>query len=270
MKTLGQVEARTPISSAPTVISEPGAYYLTTNLVIGSGDAIVIATNGVTLDLNGFTISSTAPGVAGSGILLYGGVREVMILNGAIRGCVTNNGSGVFSGNGFGSGITHAGGSPQNVIVRGVTVSGCLYDGIYLGHTGNTIVDGCSVRTVGGIGILASIVRGSIAAECGSTGIFGRLAADCRGQSVASGSGVQAEVVQNCIGESVSGVGVYSTQVATGCYALSTSGLRALFAVNASFCVASRSGGRAIEATIANGCYATAGTNLIAYKYNMP
>jgi len=41
-------------------------------------------------------------------------------------------------------------------------------------------------------------------------------------------------------------------------------------AQNAAFCTGYRYGGRAIEATIANGCWAAAGTNLITYKYNMP
>src|SRR6188768_715136 len=60
MKSLDQIEARTPISSAPFTITAPGSYYLIGNLSVSSGNAIVIATNDVTLDLNGFTISSTA------------------------------------------------------------------------------------------------------------------------------------------------------------------------------------------------------------------
>src|ERR1700753_1472427 len=62
MKSLDQIEARTPISSTSFVISAPGSYYLTTNLTM-TGDekntnAISITVSGVTLDLNGFTISS--------------------------------------------------------------------------------------------------------------------------------------------------------------------------------------------------------------------
>src|SRR5262245_59065250 len=58
MKSLDQIEARTPISSVPYTINAPGSYYLTADLSVTTGDAITIATNGVTLDLNGFTISS--------------------------------------------------------------------------------------------------------------------------------------------------------------------------------------------------------------------
>src|ERR1039458_3298480 len=58
MKSLDQIEARTPISSVPYTISAPGSYYLTGNLAVSSGTAITIAANQVTLDLNGFTLSS--------------------------------------------------------------------------------------------------------------------------------------------------------------------------------------------------------------------
>ena len=37
MKTLQQIEPRTPISSITFVISQPGSYYLTTNLTAVSG-----------------------------------------------------------------------------------------------------------------------------------------------------------------------------------------------------------------------------------------
>src|SRR6478609_1827254 len=58
MKSLSQIEPRTPVSSAPFTINQPGSYYLTTNLTISSGTAITIATNDVTLDLNGFALQT--------------------------------------------------------------------------------------------------------------------------------------------------------------------------------------------------------------------
>src|SRR5208337_66021 len=70
MKSLDQIEARTPIST-PYTITQPGSYYLTTNLNLTEGDAINIETDGVTLDLNGFTISSTST-TFGTAILLFG------------------------------------------------------------------------------------------------------------------------------------------------------------------------------------------------------
>ena len=55
MRTLAQVEPRTPISNANFTISSSGSYYLTTNLVC-AGVGITIDADNVTLDLNGFAI----------------------------------------------------------------------------------------------------------------------------------------------------------------------------------------------------------------------
>jgi len=161
MKTLQQVEPRTPITNAttPVTISVPGSYYLTTNLTVSGGDAITIATNGVTLDLNGFTIASTANPASGTAVLINSGLRNITILNGNIQGGVTNNGSGIFSGPGFSSGIYYFG-EPRNVRVSGVSVSGCQYDGIYVGSGASTTVENCEVRTVGSYGIFANTIRG--------------------------------------------------------------------------------------------------------------
>jgi hypothetical protein len=346
MKTLQQVEPRTPITNAttPVTISVPGSYYLTTNLTVSGGDAITIATNGVTLDLNGFTIASTANPPSGRAVLIDGGLQDITIQNGHIRGGVTNNGSGIFSGPGFSSGIYYFG-VPRNVRVSGVSVSGCLNYGINLGNSESTRVENCVVRTVGGAGIVANTIRGCVALDCGSTAILGRQVSDSRGQSVdigyglsattalncygsssggdglsaitaqncygsstsgtglnayataigcygssssgtgiyaytaqncygssSSGTGLDAVTAQNCYGSSSSGTGLHASDTAIGCYGYSSSGVRGLFAWNAAFCVGSRPSGRAIEATIANGCWAEFGTNLITTtnKYNMP
>src|ERR1051325_5982475 len=66
MKSLAQIEPRTPISSLPFSITQPGSYYLSGNLTGTTG--ITIAASGVTLDLNGFELV----GGAGSGILVTG------------------------------------------------------------------------------------------------------------------------------------------------------------------------------------------------------
>ena len=126
--------------------------------------------------------------------------------------------------------------------------------------------------------------------DCGSTAIYGQQVSDSRGQSVGGGYGLSAATTaQNCYGSSGSGTGLYAFATAIGCYGVSTSGTglyagrtaigcygessggpSGLYAQNAAFCTGFRPGGRAIEATIANGCWAIAGTNLITYKYNMP
>ena len=270
MKSLDQLEARTPISSAPFSITAPGSYYLTTNLTVSSGNAINISTSGVTLDLNGFTIRSTAASATGFGILVNNGLSDITICNGHIRGGVTNNGSGVYSGSGFAYGITGSGLNPVNTLISRVSVSGCLFYGIHLGTDDTSMAESCTVRTVGGIGIRASTIKNCAAVDCGDTAIYGDQVSDCRGESV-SGSGLSADVALNCYGStstSTGSFGLYANHAALNCFGIG--GDTALSAFNASFCTASRSGGRAIEANTATGCVALSGTNLITHKYNMP
>jgi parallel beta-helix repeat protein len=87
MKTLEEVEPRTPISSLPYVISTPGAYYLTDNLnCSGCGSvAITISADNVDLDLNGFTMSCTAGCSSTEGIVTSATPKVVRIHNGSIR-----------------------------------------------------------------------------------------------------------------------------------------------------------------------------------------
>src|SRR5438094_3223557 len=71
MKSLDQIEARTPISSLPFTIpfnNNSGSYYLTKNLSVSTGNGIDIQGDNVMVDLNGFTISSTAASANGSAI----------------------------------------------------------------------------------------------------------------------------------------------------------------------------------------------------------
>src|SRR5688572_21135329 len=63
MKTLEQIEPRTPISSIPFTITQPGSYYVTRNLtMVGTSDGITIQSNNVTLDLGGFTLDGAGTG----------------------------------------------------------------------------------------------------------------------------------------------------------------------------------------------------------------
>jgi hypothetical protein len=253
MKSLDQVEPRTPISSAPFTISQPGSYYLTANLTISSGNAITIATNGVTLDLNGFTISSTASNAAGTGIRLNDSLQNLALLNGFIQGSVTNNGSGVYSGNGFAYGIEYNGTGPVNCRLTGVSVSGCLYNGIDLGVGDSTLVESCTARTIGGNGIQASIIKNCSSIDCGSTAIAGFEVSDCRGSGASTGvsgenvhncsgtsttgSGVYASTALNCSGTSGSGIGLYANETAETCRGVSNGSSDGLYSYgNAVYC----------------------------------
>lgn len=203
MKSLDQVEARTAITntSSLVVISQPGSYYLTGNLTVSTGDGIDINTNDVTLDLNGFTIRSTAASATGTGILLGNGWNDITIGNGHIRGNGTNNASGVFGGGGFTYGIKTSGAVPENVLVSRISVSGCQFDGISLSGQNSTVVETCTVQMVGGYGIAASTVKSCWAYDCGNTAINGDQVLDCHGQSY-GGDGISGIVVRSCYGSS--------------------------------------------------------------------
>jgi hypothetical protein len=69
LRTLTQVEPRTAITNIPYTISQPGSYYLATNLVSASS-GVTIATNGVTLDLMGFALAGNRSG-GGHGVWIY-------------------------------------------------------------------------------------------------------------------------------------------------------------------------------------------------------
>ncbi len=84
-KTLSEVEPRIPISGS-TNIAQPGSYYLTQNIVAGSGvNAITVSASNVTIDLNGFTLD----GAAGAGFRAItsglGNFRNITVRNGVIR-----------------------------------------------------------------------------------------------------------------------------------------------------------------------------------------
>ena len=265
MRSLDQIysklEARTPISSAPFTITNPGSYYLTTNIVVTtavSSNAIVITANGVTLDLNGFNVSSTVSGATGTAILLAGSNLDITILNGHILSGVTNNASGVFNGPGFANGIFYSGPSPQNIRLTGLTVSGCQIYGINIinfGISSATLVDSCTVQTAGSYGIVACVVTRSAAYNCGNYGIVADTASDCYGYANIANGVLTEGSANNCYGWcNGSGHGLYAN-IAIDCYGYSANGI-------------------GLYAYIANSCFGQSSTTSpseeVTYKYNMP
>jgi hypothetical protein len=91
-KTLTEVEPRIAVGPATTPgdtanvyrITQPGSYYLAGNLAVSTGKVgIRIESDGVTLDLNGFSIA----GVAGSTVGVACGAHDrIEVRNGMIRG----------------------------------------------------------------------------------------------------------------------------------------------------------------------------------------
>jgi hypothetical protein len=298
MKSLDQIEARTPISSLPFTISSAGSYYLTKNLSVTTGNALTINASQVTVDLNGFTISSTASSANGTGIALASGLADIAIFNGHIKGGVAYL-SGTYSGPGFANGIEYSGTAPVNVRVTGISVIGCQFDGIYVGT--NSVVESCTVQTIGGDGIVGGGVFRSTATQCGNDGISAHTASDCyalgtgsgqtfsavnatncEGESTGSGTGLYAYTANNCYGSSVSGTGLQantaincqgvsngaglSAKTAINCQGVSNGSGIGLYAYTANNCYGSSSSGSALSAGNANNCQgqSNSGTGLFA------
>ena len=103
MKTLHQVEPRTPIAGAPGVtvnpnggftLIAPGSYYLISNIDVDGGNGIIIAASHVSLDLMGFTIRRTAGAEDyGAGVALGDGTTAITARNGSIVGGTIKTGS---------------------------------------------------------------------------------------------------------------------------------------------------------------------------------
>jgi hypothetical protein len=257
MKTLDQIyaklDARIPITNSTTAvtISQPGSYYLTTNLITPPGVAITISTNNVTLDLNGYYIGTSGLGAAGTAVLLNNFVRNIAIKDGFIQSGVTNH-NGTYGGVGFNYGIFCN--NPTNVTVSHVIITGVLVDGIYL-NTGNaTLVEDCQVTTAGTYGIYASTIKNSIAMDCGNSAIYGDLVSDCRGICTGTGYGVAATTVMNSYGWCSGNIGLWAN-TAQNCYGQSAAAAAGVYAINAQNCTGFSNTGDGIYADTALNCY---------------
>jgi parallel beta-helix repeat protein len=133
MKTLEQVEPRTPITSLPFTINTPGSYYVVSNLSGANAPGIVIATNNVTIDLNGFVLRGAGNF---SAINTSVGCTNIVVMNGT----VINWGFGVFLGDVDGLRIVN------------VQASDNASFGIYAGR--NAIIENCRA-TANAAGIAA-------------------------------------------------------------------------------------------------------------------
>jgi hypothetical protein len=215
MKSLDQVEPRTPISSLPYTISESGSYYFTGNLHFEEDSlstAIRIrAGEHVKLDLMGFTLSSSGA-VSGAGITISNlHVGSVTVCNGSIEGKSTVALSGdpvtwTVNAAGFTNGIDGA--SSKNASFKDLSISGTRLTGLFSGA--NAKIMNVSCRNNGGSGIFANegSVTSCTAFQNGATGI-----------SAINGS------VTSCTASENGGVGIYGTEGSvTNCAASSNTG----------------------------------------------
>ncbi len=83
MKSLGQIEPRTPISSAPFTINQSGSYYLTTNVLgVAGTNGITINADNVTVDLHGFALIANG---GNRGVYVPNPARNIRVYNGIIK-----------------------------------------------------------------------------------------------------------------------------------------------------------------------------------------
>ena len=245
MKTLDQLEARTPIGTPGQVttttitISAPGSYVLMGPVTVASGTAIQINASNVTLDLNGFTITSTNTATAGEGILINGNLTDVTIRNGHIHGQATYANE-TYSGGGFAYGVRVL--AAANVRISDLSLRALPSYGIYTAGADPSIVSDCQAYIIGGDAIDAATVMNCAANTCGGRGIIATTVINCKATSTASAHAIHGAEVFNSQGSSISGAGIYASDRAIGSYGSSTSGC-------------------GIEAPVAIDCKGTSGSN---------
>ena len=284
MKTLDEIHAvgekRTPISSLPFTISTPGSYYLTGNLTSAGGDGITVTADCVSIDLNGFCISSTNEARTGAGITVAGARADVTIRNGHISGSVFYDAQITpepFGGAGFADGINlrpDGANFADNVNIDTVTVSKVGRHGIYCGElvvvnlntppvivvAVSSNVRDCSVRLCGGAGIVATNVNQCVARQAYLQAVVGHTVSNCSSSSFTSDGSV-AYTASNCYGTSDgAGRGVAGHQ-SSNCVGSSQTGY-GLEAYNAANCQGVSVSGHGIHATVASGCTGTSGSEV--------
>jgi hypothetical protein len=225
MKSLDQVEPRTPISSLPFAINQSGSYYLTGNLQFtgASGIAIRIDASNVTLDLMGFTLSSTNA-VGGDAIFIINGNRSVAVKNGTIAGNTTVTISGTnpnrawtIAAAGFNRGITNSATGCQFGQLR---ISGCRSHGLSGGA--QAMVENVTAVQNGGDGISVSgqsAVTNCVAESNGSAGIAATgSVTNCAARSNAV-DGIFGGSIANSTSSDNGGDGIVSNGTITNCFA---------------------------------------------------
>jgi hypothetical protein len=241
MKTLDQVEPRTPLSAVTgdsatiAIISLPGVYYATTNLIAPANfTAIKILTNDVTIDLNGFTLTGNSN--MSAIFSAVPGVSRIRIQNGRLVG--------------WNIGIYFISGNSTDVVVEDVriTTSGASDFAFGIGCGDRAQIRRCFVSGVKGgsssIGIYVgqgSIVESTVLESCyaglvsSSSSVVAR---NCQARNCLSDGFLlnDKSVIENCQADGCKyGFDIGASSVVLNNTAMnSTNGSG--FSINASFC----------------------------------
>jgi len=239
------------------------------------GSAITISADHVTLDLNGFTISSTASPASGTAVLLSGTRKNITVKNGHIRG-TTTFAAGAFTTGGIFDGVANLATASANLRMSDLKIFGMGDDGIDLGA--NTVptfvVERCNVSVCARRGIQGGLIRDCAADTTGDTAIAGDIVTSCSGETVNTAvfaGGISGVTIENCRGISDSGPGVSGSNVnnsrgsSTGgsrisgtnvinCFGLSTAANQ-IFATNVTNSSGTSSPGVGLSAANATNCF---------------
>jgi hypothetical protein len=245
MKTLGQIEPRTPIGALPFRIQTPGSYYVTTNLTGAAGShGIQIEANDVTLDLQGFALTGLTNSL--NGVFVPGSVSNIVVRNGTLKGwaigvdarsgnsmrfeavrLVQNAAQGLAAGmfsvaeacaalGNQGTGIS----ADQNSIVGHCLATGNGSHGIFA-DTGSQVVS-CTASSNSANGLVVAgncVIAGSMAANNSATGIVAGASLQLSDSKAFNNGaqGVSAGVdatISHCSVSGNLGVGISATQSA--------------------------------------------------------
>jgi parallel beta-helix repeat protein/putative cofactor-binding repeat protein len=210
-----QDEVRTPISSLPAVITQPGSYYLTGNLD-GSAGGMNISTDDVSLDMMGFTIDGG--GTIGDYGIYFGTRNNITIRNGTIKGFGF---AGVYQ-------YSTTAGNARVVNVRslnnGTLGTSNAHSGIFIAGL-NTHIEGCTAGGNGGHGIYAGtnskLLNNTAYSNTGYYSLYSGIGSILSSNTVydnTGGYGIYAGASSRLVGNNV-----YNNTVTEGIYTQSNS-----------------------------------------------
>lgn len=177
-KRIDAIPIGTIVPNYPATLSVPGYYYLTNNWSFTGTWGIIITTNNVVLDLNGFTVSGNGEG--GGAISATVGTTNITVRNGTISG---TKGSAIVLNGTIGAAVENIAANNNgggilmftDALVKNCIVLGSGYHGIAVSHR-STIQD-CKVYNSKNTGISLAdscVVQNSTSISNGSYGIFGQ------------------------------------------------------------------------------------------------
>jgi parallel beta-helix repeat protein len=262
-KTLQQVEPRTPISSLPATLSQPGSYYLTTNLQGVAGQhGITITGPRITLDLMGFELRgapgslsgiflnpATSPHIRNGSITSWaqdgingnngggGRIEELRVSNNSRYGISFNSGSQVYKCIVFGNGDVGI------LLSNDVEVDDCVASGN--GTHGIQAGTGSTIRRCLTVGNTAAGITGS--------GIDGLNIVECNAEFNGSGIATLGQtIVKDSFARSnrVAGIAVGPASLVSGCNASDngTNGILVDLGSTVQQCIAENNKGHGITA----------------------